>query len=73
MDLTFNGLALQYPDVKQVFLPVAPNQGGAVVGGSNGLRQATPPVSPASLCFGAVDANGRFEPERLFLPFWKNR
>lgn len=73
VDLTFNGLALQYPDVKQVFLPVAPNQGGAVVGGSTGLRQTTPPASPASLCFGAVGANGRFEPERLFLPFWKNR
>jgi len=73
VDLTFNGLALQYPDVKQVFLPVAPNQGGAVVGGSTGQRQTTPPAFPASLCFGTVGANGRFEPERLFLPFWKNR
>lgn len=72
VDLTFNGLALQYPDVKQVFLPVAPNQGGAAKGG-DGLRQTTPPNYPASLCFGEVGVSGRFEPERLFLPYWKNR
>jgi hypothetical protein len=72
VDLTFNGLALQYPDVKQVFLPVAPNQGGAAKGAS-GLRQTTPPNYPASLCFGEAGASGRFEPERLFLPYWKNR
>mgnify|MGYP001486959009 CR=1 FL=1 len=72
VDLTFNGLTLQYPDVKQVFLPVAPNQGGAVRG-SSGLRQTLPPNYPASLCFGEVGANGRFEPERLFMPYWKNQ
>ncbi|WP_028319722.1 transglycosylase domain-containing protein [Desulfobulbus elongatus] len=72
VDLTFNGLTLQYPDVQQVFMPVAPYQGGAMTGAA-GLRQATPPASPASLCFGAVGAGGRFEPERLFLPYWKNR
>jgi hypothetical protein len=72
VDLSFNGLALQYPDVKQVFLPVAPNQGGAAKGAS-GLRQTTPPNYPASLCFGEVGVSGRFEPERLFVPYWKNR
>lgn len=72
VDLTFNGLALQYPDVKQVFLPVAPNQGGAATGAS-GLRQTSPPKYPASLSFGEVGVSGRFEPERLFLPYWKNR
>ena len=72
VDLTFNGLSLQYPNVQQVFMPVAPQQGGAMTG-SAGLRQVTPPAWPASLCFGAVDANGRFEPERLFMPYWKNR
>jgi len=72
VDLTFNGFSLQYPEVQQVFLPVGPHQGGAVTG-SSGLRQTTPPTSPASLCFGAVGASGRFEPERLFLPFWRNR
>jgi len=72
VDLTFNGLSLQYPDVQQVFMPVAPSQGGAMTGAA-GLRQASPPDVPASLCFGAVGASGRFEPERLFLPYWKNR
>ncbi|WP_310600433.1 transglycosylase domain-containing protein [Desulfobulbus sp.] len=72
VDLTFNGLSLQYPDVKQVFMPVAPNQGGAMTGAA-GLRQTSAPGSPASLCFGAVSASGRFEPERLFLPYWRNR
>lgn len=71
VDLSFNGLSLQYPDVKQVFLPVAPNQGGAAKGAS-GLRQVTPPNYPASLCFGETGVSGRFEPERLFMPYWKN-
>ncbi|MBV5317360.1 MAG: transglycosylase domain-containing protein [Desulfobulbaceae bacterium] len=73
VDLTFNGLALQYPDVKQVFVPVDPRQGGAVVSGSPALRQRTPPSRPASLGFGEITESGRFEPERLFVPFWKNR
>ncbi|MCL2340610.1 MAG: transglycosylase domain-containing protein [Proteobacteria bacterium] len=72
VDLTFNGLSLQYPDVQQVFMPVAPQQGGAMTGGA-GLRQTTPPGQPASLCFGAVGSGGGFEPERLFMPYWKNR
>jgi membrane peptidoglycan carboxypeptidase len=72
VDLTFNGLTLQYPDVGQIFVPVAPHQGGAGSGAS-GVRQAIPPAGPSSLSFGATGASGRFEPERLFLPYWKNR
>ena len=72
VDLTFNGLALQYPDVQQVFVPVDPRQGGAVVPGSSGVRQATPPSRPASLSFGEMTEGGRFEPERMFAPFWNN-
>ena len=72
VDLTFNGLALQYPDVQHVFVPVDPHQGGAVVPGSPGVRQTTPPSRPASLSFGEMTENGRFEPERLFAPFWNN-
>ena len=72
-DLSFDGLSLQYPDVGQVFVPVEPSQGGAVVSGAGVLRQALPPNRPASLSFGAVNANGRFEPQRFFLPFWKNQ
>ena len=73
VDLTFNGLALQYPEVQQVFVPVDPHQGGAMVAGGQGLRQRMPPARPASLCIGEMSANGRFEPERLFVPFWINR
>ncbi|NLX19439.1 MAG: glycosyl transferase family 51 [Desulfobulbus sp.] len=71
-DLAFNGLTLQYPDVQQVFLPVLPQQGGAVRG-TAGLKQTIAPKYPASLCFGDVDANGRFQPKRLFMPYWKNQ
>jgi penicillin-binding protein 1A len=72
VDLTFNGLALQYPNVQQVFVPVDPRQGGAVVPGSSGSRQTTPPSRPASLSFGEMTESGRFEPERVFAPFWHN-
>jgi hypothetical protein len=72
VDLTFNGLALQYPDVQQVFVPVDPQRGGAVVSGASGVRQLTPPSRPASLSFGEMTESGRFEPERLFVPFWQN-
>jgi membrane peptidoglycan carboxypeptidase len=72
VDLTFNGLALQYPNVQQVFVPVDPRQGGAVVPGSSGARQTTPPSRPSSLSFGEMTESGRFEPERVFAPFWQN-
>jgi penicillin-binding protein 1A len=72
VDLTFNGLPLQYPDVQQFFVPVNPQQGGAMVPGAGGARQSTPPGRPASLSFGVVTDSGYFEPERQFAPFWKN-
>nr|WP_321464746.1 transglycosylase domain-containing protein [uncultured Desulfobulbus sp.] len=73
VDLSFNGLSLQYPSVGEVFVPVNPAAGGAMVYGANPYKQNTPPGRPASLCFGAVGDNGRFVPERLFMPYWKNR
>jgi membrane peptidoglycan carboxypeptidase len=73
VDLTFNGLTLQYPNVGQVFVPVDPSQGGAMVYGAGLLKQAAPPSRPASLAFGTLGENGQFLPERLFLPFWKNK
>lgn len=70
-DLQFNtGLPLRYPEVEQVFLPVNPKQGGAVVKGKAGLRQQTAPSFPASLDVGAQD-KGIFEPKRNFIPFWR--
>ena len=72
VDLAFNGLSLQYPDVQQLFLQVDPQRGGAPVRLNGALRQAIAPMGPASLSFGAV-VGERFEPERLFEPFWKTR
>lgn len=71
VDLTFNGLGLQYPDIGAVFVPVDPSAGGAMVYGAGLLKQNTPPGRPASLSFGTVGDRGQFVPERLFLPFWK--
>lgn len=73
VDLAFNGLNLQYPEVKQVFVPVDPQRGGAVVRGAALMQQSAAPSGPASLSFGVLAEGGRFEPERLFLPFWQNR
>ena len=73
VDLAFNGLSLQYPEVKQVFVPVDPQRGGAVVRGASLMQQSAAPSGPASLSFGVLAEDGRFEPERLFLPFWQNR
>lgn len=68
VDLAFNGLTLQYPEVDQVFVPVDPQAGGAMARGGQSLRQSIPPPGPASLSFGTVNENGRFEPERRFAP-----
>lgn len=72
VDLTFDGLSLQYPDVGEVFLPVVPGAGGAPSGGSP-LPQQTAPDQPATLTFSAGGAGGRFVPARQFQPFWKNK
>ena len=73
VDLAFNGLSLQYPDVQQVFLPVDPQRGGAPGRLSGALRQSVAPPGPATLSFGEVVGGERFEPERLYEPFWKTR
>ncbi len=73
VDLAFNGLVLQYPEVDQVFVPVDPQRGGVLVKGATPLRQPFAPAAPASLGFGTLTEDGRFEPERLFVPQWQNR
>jgi len=73
VDLKFNGLGLQYQALGQIFVPVDPGAGGAVVYGARLYRQNTPPRRPSSLSFGGIDRTGAFEPERTFMPFWKNR
>ncbi len=73
VDFAFNGLSLQYPRVGEVFVPVDPSAGGAMVYGAKPYKQSTPPGRPASLSYGSLDASGQFVPERQFMPFWKNQ
>ena len=70
-DLSFNGLPLRYPDTGQIFVPVDPDQGGQVIPGRGGLQTSLSPSAPSILTYGRVGQSGHFEPERLFLPFWK--
>ncbi|WP_319550036.1 transglycosylase domain-containing protein [Desulfogranum marinum] len=70
VDLAFNGLVLQYPDVGQLFLPVEPDKGGRLKKGGGGKQQTTPPSFPCSLGFGHFLQNEHFEPVRNFHPFW---
>ncbi len=70
-DLAFNGLALQYSEVNH-FVPVDPQQGGKTLEGRGALRTNISPERPAILSHGHLTPGGRFEPERLFQPFWKN-
>ena len=72
-DLSFNGLPLRYPDVKQFFVPVDPEKGGLVIPGRGALQSTIPPSLPAILTFGSAGSGGHFEPERNFLPFWKTQ
>lgn len=73
VDLTFNGLSLRYPEIGQVFVPVAPEQGGGVVPSHAPLRQEISPAAPTVLGFGEMGPAGHFEPERWFQPYWKNQ
>lgn len=72
VDLAFNGLGLQYPDVGQLFLSVEPDRGGRLKKGAGGKHQLMPPSLPSSLSFGKFLGDEHFEPVRSFHPFWKN-
>jgi len=72
VDLSFNGLGLRYPETGQLFVPVDPDQGGAVLPGRGGRHASVAPDLPVILSYGPVGKGGRFEPARMFQPFWKN-
>ncbi|HHL32885.1 MAG TPA: glycosyl transferase family 51 [Desulfobulbaceae bacterium] len=72
VDLSFGGLGLQYPDTGQLFVPVDPKQGGVVLKGRGGRHARIAPDFPVILTYGIVGAGGRFDPTRLFKPFWRN-
>ncbi len=70
-DLSFSGvkeLPLFYPDLGQLEIPVATQQGGRVLTAQeneNNLLRTAPVVM-----FGEVLANGELKPQRAFRPFW---
>ena len=72
VDLTFGGLGLRYPESGQLFVPVDPKQGGAVLPGRGGRHAGIAPDFPVILTYGIVGNAGHFEPARLFRPFWRN-
>jgi len=72
VDLSFGGLSLQYPDTGQLFVPVDPKQGGAVLQGRGGRHARVAPDFPVILTYGIVGTGGRFDPARFFKPFWHN-
>ena len=72
VDLSFAGLGLQYPDTGQLFVPVDPRQGGAVLQGRGGRHARVAPDFPVILTHGIVETGGRFDPARFFRPFWGN-
>jgi hypothetical protein len=72
-DLSFNGLPLRYPETGQVFVPVAPEKGGRPIAGRGALQSNVTPSIPAVHAYGRVGISGHFEPERRFMPYWKNQ
>lgn len=72
VDLSFNGLPLRYPETGQVFVPVAPDQGGVVIPGRGALQTRLGPGAPTVLSHGRIGSSGNFEPERRFRPYWLN-
>lgn len=67
-DFAFSGLSevpLAYPALGQVEIPVEDGQGGVVSNESGSGGKAT------IITFGRRSANGRFEPERFFQPYWR--
>ncbi|XOF32343.1 MAG: transglycosylase domain-containing protein [Candidatus Electrothrix sp. YB6] len=73
VDLAFDGIALKYPDTGQYFVPVRQDNGGLMSRGKAGIRSVIAPPNPAVLGHGSVSANGSFEAERRFIPFWLNQ
>jgi len=73
VDLVFNGIGLKYPDTGQLFVPIDFKAGGRVIEGRGARHSLIPPETPVVLSYGQVTANGHFEPERSFRPFWVNQ
>jgi membrane peptidoglycan carboxypeptidase len=73
IDMTFNGLTLQYPDAGQVFTAVDPERGGMVLPTQSIVDKGLARSIPSILTFGHSGADGVFEADRYFKPFWQNQ
>ncbi len=73
VDLAFEGIVLQYPDTGQYFVPVRHKKGGLMKKGQMGTKTVIAPSSPVVLEHGVRGKDGNFQPERRFMPFWRNR
>ncbi len=70
VDMSFNGLTLQYPRAGQVFAAVDPKKGGHVLPSQSVISRHKALSTPSVLTFGRLGAEGVFEAERYFQPFW---
>ncbi|MBE0583149.1 MAG: hypothetical protein IH612_05230, partial [Desulfofustis sp.] len=71
VDLSFNGLTINRPELGQKNLAINDANGGVL---SVPLRQVDPHdrYQPAILTFGSAGADRTFEAERNVVPFWSN-
>ena len=70
VDLSFYGLTLQRDDVGQINIAVLPEQGGIAAPGGR-FVSARDRYQPSIITFGQIRDDGRFQPKRQFLPYWK--
>ncbi len=69
VDLSFYGLNLLYEEMGQVNLAVGKDTGGHIIIPAEQVEQKNR-LRPSILTFGNLYDSGRFNPERLFAPFW---
>ncbi len=70
VDLSFYGLGLKRSGIGQVNVAVAPDNGGIIPRFTKNI-EAKDRYQPSIMTFGKLSAEGAFQPERKFLPFWK--
>jgi penicillin-binding protein 1A len=72
-DLAFGGasrVAVAYPQLAQVEIPVEDGRGG-VVSRTTGRDRRYGPGTARIVTFGRYSPDGSFEPERFFWPYWR--
>ncbi len=72
VDLSFNGLHIVRKDFGQRYYLADQKQGGIVAYPLTSVSEQDR-YTPSILSFGKKNVDGRFLPERKFLPFWKQK